>query len=60
MLDTNVVLDLLHFDDATARPLRDALEDGRVCCVVTDATLDEWRRVLAYPGFALAAERQAP
>lgn len=59
VLDTNVVLDLLHFDDATARPLRDALEDGRVCCVVTDATLDEWRRVLAYPGFALAADRQA-
>ncbi|MDP1533927.1 MAG: PIN domain-containing protein, partial [Rubrivivax sp.] len=39
MLDTNVVLDLLHFDDATARPLRDALEDGRVRCMVTDATL---------------------
>lgn len=59
VLDTNVVLDLLHFDDATARPLRDALEDGRVRCMVTDATLDEWRRVLAYPGFALAADRQA-
>jgi hypothetical protein len=27
--------------------------------VVTDATLDEWRRVLAYPEFALTADRQA-
>ncbi|MGB9130434.1 MAG: PIN domain-containing protein [Thiobacillus sp.] len=59
VLDTNVVLDLLHFDDATARPLRLALEDGRVRCVVTDATLAEWRRVLAYPEFALDPIQQA-
>ena len=59
VLDTNVVLDLLHFDDAVARPLRAALEDGRVRCVATDATLDEWRRVLAYPEFALTSDRQA-
>ncbi len=59
VLDTNVVLDLLHFDDATARPLGHALEDGRVRCVVSDATFDEWRRVLAYPEFALDVARQA-
>ena len=59
VLDTNVVLDLLHFDDQAARPLRHALEAGRVQSVVTDATLDEWRRVLAYPGFALEPARQA-
>ena len=59
VLDTNVVLDLLHFDDATARPLRQALEAGRVRCVVSDATLDEWRRVLAYPEFDLDEARQA-
>jgi uncharacterized protein len=59
VLDTNVVLDLLHFDDPLARPLRQALEDGRLRCAVTDATLDELRRVLAYPGFALDAARQA-
>lgn len=58
VLDTNVVLDLLHFDDATARPLRHALEGGRVRCVVSDATLGEWQRVLAYPEFALDAGRQ--
>lgn len=59
VLDTNVVLDLLHFDDAIARPLRLALEAGRVRCAVTAATLDEWRRVLAYPEFSLDVARQA-
>jgi putative PIN family toxin of toxin-antitoxin system len=59
VIDTNVVLDLLHFDDATARPLRLALEAGRVRCVVSDATLGELRRVLAYPEFGLAEARQA-
>lgn len=59
VLDTNVVLDLLHFDDPVARPVRQALEAGRVRCVVSDATLDEWRRVLAYPEFGLDAARQA-
>lgn len=59
VLDTNVVFDLLLFDDVVARPLRHALEAGRVRCVATDATLEEWRRVLGYPEFALDAARQA-
>jgi len=59
VIDTNVVLDLLHFDDATARPLRLALEAGRVRCAASAATLDELQRVLAYPGFALEPARQA-
>jgi putative PIN family toxin of toxin-antitoxin system len=59
VIDTNVVLDLLHFDDATARPLRLALEAGRLRCVVTAATLDELLRVLAYPEFGLDPARQA-
>jgi putative PIN family toxin of toxin-antitoxin system len=59
VLDTNVVLDLLHFNDPVARPLLHALETGRVACVVTDATVEELRRVLAYPEFALDPARQA-
>lgn len=59
VIDTNVVLDLLHFDDATARPLRLALEAGLLRCVTSAATLDELRRVLAYPEFGLDAARQA-
>jgi len=58
VFDTNVVLDLLHFDDAIARPMRLALEHGRVRCVVSDGTLEEWRRVLAYPEFALDPAQQ--
>ncbi len=59
VLDTNVVFDLLHFDDATARPLRLALEAGRLRCVVTEATRDEWRRVLDYPEFGLDPAQRA-
>ena len=59
VLDTNVVLDLLHFDDGDARPVLAALQSGRVCCVATRQTLDELRRVLAYPEFALDPARQA-
>jgi predicted nucleic acid-binding protein len=59
VLDTNVVLDLLHFDDPVARPIRHALEAGRVRCVASEATLEEWRRVLAYPEFGLDPTRQA-
>ena len=59
ILDTNVVLDLLYFDDAIARPLLHALEDGHARCAASAATLEELRRVLAYPGFALEPARQA-
>ena len=59
VLDTNVVLDLFHFDDASARPLRQALEAGRVRCVVSPSTLEELRRVLAYPEFSLEPARQS-
>lgn len=60
VLDTNVVLDLFHFDDPMARPLREALEAGALRAVVSAATLAEWQRVLAYPCFGLnPAARQA-
>jgi uncharacterized protein len=58
VLDTNVVLDLLHFDDSVARPLRHAFETGALCCAASPATLSEWRRVLGYPAFGLDAARQ--
>ena len=59
VLDTNVVLDLLYFDDAAARPILDALNGGRADCAATGDTCEELRRVLAYPEFALAPSRQA-
>lgn len=49
VLDTNVVLDLLVFDDAQAAPLRAALECGRLRAVTNDATLFELVDVLRRP-----------
>lgn len=59
VLDTNVVLDILHFDDILSRPLRGALETGKLRGAVSEATFGEWTRVLAYPAFRLAPARQA-
>jgi predicted nucleic acid-binding protein len=58
VLDTNVVLDIFHFDDAATRPLARALEAGLIRCAASPATLAEWRRVLAYPEFGLDAAAQ--
>ena len=53
VLDTNVVLDCLHFQDAAALPLWQGLNAGRCRCVADEYALAELRRVLAYPAFAL-------
>lgn len=58
MLDTNVVLDLFHFNDPLTRTLRRALESGALRGAATEATFGEWVRVLAYPTFRLSAARQ--
>jgi uncharacterized protein len=54
VLDTNVVLDLLHWRDARAVPLLAALTDGRAVCLADARTLAELRRVLGYPGPGLS------
>lgn len=58
VLDTNVVLDLFHFDDVATRPLRAALDSGHVSGLVTDETREELKRVLAYPEFKLSQTEQ--
>lgn len=52
ILDTNIVLDLLVFNDAATLPLRDALNAGRLQWVATVPMRDELERVLAYPQIA--------
>lgn len=59
VLDTNVVLDLFHFDAVATRPLARAVEAGSIRCAASPATLAEWRRVLAYPAFGLDAAARA-
>ena len=49
VLDTNIVLDLLVFDDPATRPLKDALAARRVQWIATQAMRDELARVLTYP-----------
>jgi len=52
VLDTNIVLDLLVFEDAAAQPLQDALRNSTVAWLATDAMRTELTRVLTYPQVA--------
>ena len=54
VLDTNVVLDLLHFADPAATPLFAALEAGRARCFADHASLGELARVVGYAEFGLS------
>lgn len=49
VLDTNVLLDLLVFDDTRARALGQALADGRLRALATAPMLDELADVLSRP-----------
>ena len=53
VLDTNIVLDLLHFSDARTRVLRRAIDDGSLCCFTDRPCLSELERVSGYPRFGL-------
>ena len=52
VLDTNIVLDLLVFDDPAAGPLKAALAAGDLRWLATPAMRDELARVLDYPKIA--------
>ncbi|MFP3889380.1 putative toxin-antitoxin system toxin component, PIN family [uncultured Ralstonia sp.] len=52
VLDSNIWVDILIFDDAVARPIRAALEAGRLQAIISPACREELRRVLDYPQFA--------
>ena len=59
VLDTNVVLDLLHFADAAALPILHAIERHRARCYASPNTFVELSRVLTYPEFQRDASAQA-
>jgi putative PIN family toxin of toxin-antitoxin system len=52
VLDTNIVLDLLVFQDPLTRPLREALQAGTLRWIASAAMRDELERVLTYPHIA--------
>ena len=56
VLDTNVVIDWLHFRDPGVAPIAHAIEAGSADPVTSVECLEELRRVLEYPQFRLDAE----
>ena len=59
VLDTNIVMDMLHFADPNTRPLLNALAGGQLQALTDPECLAELERVVAYPAFGLAPEGQA-
>ena len=55
VIDTNVLLDFWVFEEATAAPLRAAVEAGRVRVLRSDACVDEFSEVLDRPALKVAA-----
>ena len=49
VIDTNSILDVFVFNDAAAKPVRQALEAGELDWIATEPMRDELARVLAYP-----------
>jgi putative PIN family toxin of toxin-antitoxin system len=53
VLDTNVWIDWLVFDDPSIAPLKTARQAGHIHIVANEACLEELNRVLAYPEFGM-------
>ena len=49
VLDTNIVLDVFVFNDSAAKSISQALTNGELTWLATDAMRAELARVLAYP-----------
>jgi putative PIN family toxin of toxin-antitoxin system len=58
VLDTNILLDVLVFDDSRAHPLRAALIAGDLDAVATEKTLSEFLDVIGREQFSLSQEKQ--
>lgn len=53
VLDTNVVMELLHYRDPRSTVLMQAITERSLACYTDRGCLAELQRVLAYPQFAL-------
>jgi predicted nucleic acid-binding protein len=58
VLDTNIVIDLLHFADPQTLALQQAIARGTLHCFTDRPCLAELQRVCAYPQFGLDAAAQ--
>jgi putative PIN family toxin of toxin-antitoxin system len=59
VLDTNVVLDWIAFNDARVQPIVDAIERGTLRTATSGVCLQELRRALGYAQVKLDAAAQA-
>jgi len=59
VLDTNVVLDWVAFNDARVQPIVDAIERGALRAATSSVCLQELRRALGYAQVKLDAGAQA-
>lgn len=57
VLDTNVVLDLLHFEDPQTSALKAHLACGHARCFTTPECVSELTRVLGYPQLAITNDQ---
>jgi putative PIN family toxin of toxin-antitoxin system len=53
VLDTNIVMDMLHFADRHTHPLHTLILDGQLQCFSDTDCLAELERVTGYPEFGL-------
>ena len=53
VLDTNIVMDMLHFGDHRTQLLRRQIASGGLQCFTDSACMAELTRVTAYPEFGL-------
>jgi predicted nucleic acid-binding protein len=58
VLDTNILLDILVFDDERAHPLRAALSNQELDAVATQYTIEEFADVISRPQFSLDLQQQ--
>lgn len=58
VLDTNIVMDMLHFGDPRTVALREAMAGQRIQCFSDSSCLAELERVAAYAQFQLAENEQ--
>lgn len=59
VLDTNIVLDLLVFQDPAFGPLHQAINRGDLDWIATLAMRDELKRVLTYPAISTRLAKKA-
>ena len=58
VLDTNIVMDMLHFGDPRTAWLRESIAGEQIQCFSDSSCLAELKRVAAYPQFRLSEEEQ--